>query len=316
MKLLFCVLFLSTFLIFCKGKIKPSTRSSSTTTTTSYTTTTTTYPYTTTAGRVVNLRGKMVTLSPYSTVTFCRQNYCKFSATRTPTTTTTTKTTEAPATTWFTSTTAPVTRGVSVCLRFLTDNSNSFDIFKLAPRSYQMSFSFNDPWYTLNREYTSAVSLKPMIPLWSSVRPQPWTSVCVVVDNLQNVVQVFQGEFMSIVKLLPSKINWSEEPVVEVSGFEGQVTDLEVWDYPLKNEEIFSFMQNYGSSGTVLTWSNVEFVSNGNILVQDTYALGQSRPVSSSKGEEQPIRSGRGRDRRLRHRMKFNGWSQGRREMI
>uniref|UniRef100_A0A8C6TG26 Pentraxin (PTX) domain-containing protein n=1 Tax=Neogobius melanostomus TaxID=47308 RepID=A0A8C6TG26_9GOBI len=274
-----------------------------TTTTTKPTTTTTTKPRTTTTTKPTTT----TTTKPRTTTT-----------TKPPSTTTTT--TKSTTTTWHTTTSAPVTGGVSVCLRFLADSS-SINLFTLALESDDaLVLSFSNPWYTLswNRYYRYQVSLNPTVPLWSPVRTQLWTSVCVVLDSLKNVVQVFQDGSMSIRKIPQARMVWSGEPVLKVSGFDGQVTDLEVWDSPLENTEIFRFMQNYGSSGTVLTWSNIAYTPNGNVLIEDTYStFGQGQPISSSsEGEEQPIRSGQGWDQRRRHEKKFNERRQRKRQML
>ncbi|XP_072296092.1 uncharacterized protein [Eucyclogobius newberryi] len=312
MKLLYCVSIVSALLVSCGGDSYWTTRD----------------PYTT-VGPGVDLRGRMVTLSQYSGVTFYQPYYQP--ATRKPTTTkrttryytttthtTTTRyytTTTHPTTTryyttttlpwttryyttttlpwttrYYTTTTTPPTNGVSVCLRFMTDSS-SFNLFKLAPRS-PLTLSLSSPsFFSLSRDYYSQVSLYPRISLWSSVRTQPWTSVCVVLDSLKNVVQLFQGGSMSIRKIPSSRMVWSGEPVLDISGFDGQVTDLEVWNYPLKYEHVWSYMQNYGSRGTVLSWSNIAYTSNGQVLFEDTYAPRLKQPISSSEGQEQPIRS-------------------------
>ena len=35
---------------------------------------------------------------------------------------------------------------------------------------------------------------------------------------------------------------WSGEPVIEFKGFDGQVTDVQMWDYPLSYREVFKYM--------------------------------------------------------------------------
>ena len=35
---------------------------------------------------------------------------------------------------------------------------------------------------------------------------------------------------------------WSGEPVIEFPGFDGQVTDVQMWDYPLSYREVFKYM--------------------------------------------------------------------------
>ncbi|KAK7899426.1 hypothetical protein WMY93_020279 [Mugilogobius chulae] len=203
----------------------------------------------------------------------------------------------------------PRTKSVSVCLRFMAD-SNSFNLLKLAPGS-PLTLSYNNPtWFTLSWNYYSQVSLNPRVLLWTSIRTQPWTSVCMVLDSRKNVVQLFEGGYMSVRKIPPSRMLWSGEPVVDVSGFDGQVTDLEVWDYPLKYGQVFSYMQNYGSSGTVLSWSNIAYRYRGNVLFEETYALRLRQSISSSDKQEEPISN------RLKFRKKFNGKKHRRRQML
>uniref|UniRef100_A0AAV2MLN0 Pentraxin (PTX) domain-containing protein n=1 Tax=Knipowitschia caucasica TaxID=637954 RepID=A0AAV2MLN0_KNICA len=177
----------------------------------------------------------------------------------------------------------PATRGVTVCLRFMTDSSSG-DLFTLAPRSpLTLSFSSSQR-YLLTSNHYSSIYLNPSIYAWPLVRIHSWTSVCVVQDSLKRVVQMFQDERMSIRKIQYSRMVWSGEPVVDISGFDGQVTDLEVWDYPLQYREVFYYM-SYGSRGTVLTWSNIAYQPRGSgILLENSYNFQQ---ISSSEAQEQ-----------------------------
>lgn len=278
--------------------------------------TNTTRRNTTTGGSGLNLRGKMITVSEYSEVTFYPPHYFKVPPPASRTTTPKNRfdlryprvTTQRPT---------PATRGVSVCLRFMVDDS-SVTLFQLDPDyNKRLSFSLNDQRYTLGRDSDYRyVSLKPIAPLWPSAQTQLWTSVCVVLDSHKNVVQVFQGGTMSVRKITPPVIQWSGTPVVKVSGFDGQVTDLEVWDYPLEDSEIFIFMHNYRCTGTVLTWSNIAYQSNGDILMEDTYSLGQSEPHHNSEREEQPIRSKQGRGQRHKYRKLLSGRRQRKRQIF
>ncbi|CAL1614257.1 unnamed protein product [Knipowitschia caucasica] len=255
----------------------------------SYWTTTTRYPYIT-AGPGVSLKGRMLTLSQSSGVTFYQPYYSNAPAEGDRTT----ERPRVPTTTfnprWWTTTnywTTPTpSNSVSVCLRFMADSYGN--LFKLALRS-PLTLIMNGPQgYALTSDtypYYSHVILVPRIPLRSFTQTQPWTSVCVVLDSVRNVVQLFQGGLMSIRKIPPSRIVWSGEPVVDISGFDGQVTDLEVWDYPLQYREVFYYM-NYGSRGTVLTWSNIAYRPRGTVLFEDTYTRQQKRPISSIQSEK------------------------------
>lgn len=302
MKLLCSVFTLSSVLALCGGD--------------SYWTTswTTAYP----VGPGVDLRGKMVTLSQSSGLVFYPPYYESAPAAG-ATNTAQPRTTSSPdwstqwTTSYYTPSPPPPTAGVSVCLRFTADDG-PITLFQLARRS-PLTFTWSNPRYYL-RSYYSDVYLSPRLNLWSPVRTQPWTSVCVVLDSFRNVVQVFQGGSMSVRKILPSRMVWSGEPVLQIPGFDGQVTDLEVWDYPLQYRQVFSFMQNYGTSGTVLTWSNIAYRPRGKILVEDTYAQRLSLPISSSEGEEQPIRSEQGRDKRLKRKKLDGGRRQRKRPIL
>ena len=46
---------------------------------------------------------------------------------------------------------------------------------------------------------------------------------------------------------------WSGEPVIEFPGFDGQLTDVQMWDYPLSYREVFKYMNN-GVYGYVCVW--------------------------------------------------------------
>ncbi|KAJ0002536.1 hypothetical protein NQD34_007685 [Periophthalmus magnuspinnatus] len=268
MRLLLCVFIINAPLVLCELSHWP-----------------TRYPYTT-VGPGVNLKGKMVTLSQYSGVTFKPPYYQSTAGDGSV------RTTDSPQ--WTTQwtpqwTTRPPTPGVSVCLRFLADFI-SVNLFTLAPGS-PLKLSWSGPsQYTLSWNYYTSVSLLPRISLWPPVQTQPWTSVCVVLDSLKNVVQLFQGGSMSIRKIPSSRLVWSGERVLDVSGFDGQVTDLEVWDYPLRYTQVLSYMKNYGSSGTVLTWSNIAYRPRGNILFEETYALRQKQPIRSGYGQGQRLK--------------------------
>ncbi|KAM9364241.1 uncharacterized protein KZ484_010516 [Pholidichthys leucotaenia] len=237
----------------------------------------------------LDLTGKMFTLSrDYGAVSFYPPSYQPYSSpspyttwwmkeytnpipttTRPRPTTRPRYTTRPRPTTFFT--TEPQSRSVSVCLRFITDEQTT--IFTLSPTNYALSLTSNGGSFLMYYNYYS-VSLSPNIQLWPNTLQDLWTSVCLTVDSGKNVVQLFKGPYMSIRKLLPSQFVWSGEPVVKFSGFGGQVTDIQVWDYPLGYKEVFHYMSKgfYGSyRGSVLTWSFINFSMNGGGLLEESY---------------------------------------------
>ncbi|XP_051270030.1 anti-sigma-I factor RsgI2-like isoform X1 [Dicentrarchus labrax] len=248
-------------------------------TTRGYFTTTTPKPTTTTP--------RPTTTTPKPTTT----TYKRTTTTPKPTTTTPKPTTTTPkptTTTYPPWTTAPSTRGVSVCLRYLTDYSQSSSptIFKLSPsgsNTLMLSSSYSGV-YTLSYGYSNYMYFRPNIMLWSNIQPDIWTRVCVTVDTVKRVAQVFNGSTVSIRKLLPYQYVWSGEPVIDFSGFDGQFTDVQVWNYPLNYKEIYNYMTSSGYGwyhGSVLTWSSIKYSPRGYTLLEDVYERQAKQPMRS-----------------------------------
>ncbi|XP_017287017.1 uncharacterized protein LOC108244956 isoform X3 [Kryptolebias marmoratus] len=239
-----------------------------------------------------DLKGKMFTLSNYGgglvfyspdlpPPWLSTTSYSEWTTTTTkaPTTTTTRR---PPTTTW---TTASPTRGVSVCLRYVS-SSQDVSIFTLSPSTTPMRLATNglDSYYLSFNDYNS-VSLRTDVP-WTNINLNIWTSICLTVDTVKSVVQVFNGPMMSYRKLMTYRYSWSGEPVIDFTGFEGQLTDVQVWNYPLCFKEVFYFM-TYGSyglyQGTVLSWSNIKFSIRGRTVMEDSYEQLMKQPARSPK---------------------------------
>lgn len=168
-------------------------------------------------------------------------------------------------------TTPPPTAGVTVCLRFVKDYAGGSSIFQLDP-GYQQSFTvrYRGPEYLLSVDRIN-VLLNPNLEIWTNIYPEIWTRVCLVVDSMKKVVQAFSGSYMSARKLVNSPITWSGRPVIDFSSFDGQVTDIQIWDYPISSNMIYSYMSRSGMSfGNALTWSNIGYTIKGPMLMEDS----------------------------------------------
>lgn len=98
--------------------------------------------------------------------------------------------------------------GVSVCLRYLTDSDYN-TIFTLSPSSgNRMQLVANSPGvYRLNFGYQSYyLDLRPNIRFWSNIGLDIWTRICLTVDTVKGVAQMFNGSSISIRKMLPLKV--------------------------------------------------------------------------------------------------------------
>ncbi|XP_041804084.1 uncharacterized protein LOC121614328 [Chelmon rostratus] len=262
--------------------------------------TTTTRPYTTTT------RPYTTTTRPYHTTT-----------TRPYPTTTRWYTTRPYPTRHYTTyppwTSPPPTRGVSVCLRFLTDYQQTTKptIFKLSPSSgapLTLGTSYGTQFFLSFDGYSySYLNLQPNLRFWSNVGQDIWTRVCLTVDSRKKVAQVFSGSSISIRKMLPVQYVWQGEPVIDFPGFDGQLTDVQVWDYPLGYKEVFNYMTSgvYAPyRGSVLTWSSISYSPRGNTLLEDAYEWQAKQPISSRGRGRQPEFPSVG-ERKARERQKL-----------
>ncbi|XP_070759060.1 uncharacterized protein [Enoplosus armatus] len=279
-----------------RPKPKPKTTTAKPTTTTAKPTTTAVEPtsWTRTTGTYgQNLNGKMFTLSlDRGGISF----YPPYYSPPTPPSYTTTHSWNPTTTTSPPWTTEPSTRGVSVCLRYLTDSQASGpSIFTLSPSSrilLKLTVTGTDQFSLFfDRYHYDHLYFKPDIWFWSNVGSDIWTRVCLTLDAAKNVAQVFSGSRISIRKMLPIQYAWLGEPVIDFSGFDGQVTDVQVWDYPLRYKEVFNYMTSgvyMPYRGSVLTWSSISYSPRGSTLLEDIYEAQARQPISSRGGRRLP----------------------------
>jgi len=209
---------------------------------------------------VGDLRGKMFTLSQRDTVTF------RSSSPGSPYTATT-------------------NLGVSVCLRYIAENRQQ-TIFTLSPSSRgldnQLKFDISSSASVLSYQKSSLpyiLNFMSYRAFWDNESSTKlWTSVCVVVDTRKGVAQVFNGKTASVRKR--TQYIWDGEQALVINGFEGQITDIQMWDYPLLKEEARQYLTQYASSATfrwtkdsVVSWSRMRYESNSSPLVEDAYPM-------------------------------------------
>ncbi|XP_030277429.1 uncharacterized protein LOC115584140 [Sparus aurata] len=256
-------------------------------TTTQHYPTTSKHPYTTTQHYPTTTKRPYITTRyPYTTT----QHYP--TTTTHPYTTTRHPYTRHP----YTTSTAPSARGVSVCLRYLTDfvQISNPRFFKLSPSSTPLQVNIDRlGGCTLNFDPFSynTMYLTPSIRFWSNIGPDIWSRVCLTLDSMKNVAQVFSGSNISIRKVIPNQYVWSGEPVIEFEGFDGQVTDVQMWDYPLSYREVFKYMTSgvYGLyRGSVLTWSSISYTPKGNTLLEDVYEWQTKQKIIGRRRGRQP----------------------------
>lgn len=158
--------------------------------------------------------------------------------------------------------------------------------------------------------HSSSQSFRSYRLLWSITEPRPWTSLCVTWEKNTGVAQVWRGRTVSIRKRVFGQVT-NGPPVLKVYKFEGQVTDVEVWDSVLSPSWIMSYMsgwQSYWSyaPGNVLTWSKAIYSTNGEVLLErNTY-----------NSDHQPIRGQHPRPMRKKKMRKCEWKKRARAEQI
>lgn len=83
-------------------------------------------------------------------------------------------------------------------------------------------------------------------------------------------------------------------PVLEVYMFEGQVTDVEVWDRVLSPSWIISYMSRHSywsyTPGNVLTWSKAIYSTNGEILLEENTYNSDHQPIRGHDQRPGPMK--------------------------
>ncbi|KAE8298779.1 hypothetical protein D5F01_LYC03284 [Larimichthys crocea] len=196
------------------------------------------------------------------------------------------------------------TAGVSVCVRYLVkDEPKAINLttFTLSPSGSPLKLEYSAPGrYTLHiggrniwgfgYNYANLL-FKPHISCLSYVRPDIWTRLCLTVDTVKNVAQVSSGSKISFRKILPNWYVWSGQPVIDFPGFDGQVTDVQIWNYRIGYKETYNYMTGvFGPNrGSVLTWSSISFFSpRGNVPMEDVYKQQKKHPTRSAWKRSHP----------------------------
>ncbi|XP_030274931.1 soluble scavenger receptor cysteine-rich domain-containing protein SSC5D-like [Sparus aurata] len=115
----------------------------------------------------------------------------------------------------YTPTTAPSARGVSVCLRYLTDfvKISNPRIFTLSRASTSLPVNidrFGGCTLNFNSYSYNTLYLTPSIRFWSNIGPDIWNRVCLTLDSMKNVAQVFSGSNISIRKVMTLRVRPEE----------------------------------------------------------------------------------------------------------
>uniref|UniRef100_A0A8K9XVM2 Pentraxin (PTX) domain-containing protein n=1 Tax=Oncorhynchus mykiss TaxID=8022 RepID=A0A8K9XVM2_ONCMY len=191
----------------------------------------------------------------------------------------------SPYTSYPYTTPSPSLSALTVCLRYMAEEGKDLTLFSLTQGNYWNLLLERNSGMDYLSIHSSSQSFRSYRLLWSITEPRPWTSLCVTWEKNTGVAQVWRGRTVSIRKRVFGQVT-NGPPVLKVFKFEGQVTDVEVWDRVLSPSWILAYMsgwQSYWSytPGNVLTWSKAIYSTNGEVLLERNTYNSDHQPISA-----------------------------------
>ncbi|XP_070990775.1 uncharacterized protein [Oncorhynchus clarkii lewisi] len=200
----------------------------------------------------------------------------------------------SPYTSYPYTTPSPSLSALTVCLRYMAEEGKDLTLFSLTQGNYWNLLLERNSGMDYLSIHSSSQSFRSYRLLWSITEPRPWTSLCVTWEKNTGVAQVWRGRTVSIRKRVFGQVT-NGPPVLKVYKFEGQVTDVEVWDSVLSPSWIMSYMsgwQSYWSyaPGNVLTWSKAIYSTNGEVLLERNTYNSDHQPIRGQRQHPRPMR--------------------------
>ncbi|XP_064860792.1 uncharacterized protein LOC115101045 [Oncorhynchus nerka] len=200
----------------------------------------------------------------------------------------------SPYTSYPYTTPSPSLSALTVCLRYMAEEGKDLTLFSLTQGNYWNLLLERNSGMDYLSTHSSSQSFRSYRLLWSITEPRPWTSLCVTWEKNTGVAQVWRGRTVSIRKRVFGQVT-NGPPVLKVYKFEGQVTDVEVWDSVLSPSWIMSYMsgwQSYWSytPGNVLTWSKAIYSTNGEVLLERNTYNSDHQPIRGQRQHPRPMR--------------------------
>ncbi|XP_052377308.1 jeltraxin-like [Oncorhynchus keta] len=189
---------------------------------------------------------------------------------------------------------SPSSSPLTVCLRYMAEEGEDLTFFSLTQGN---NWNLLLKRYYWGMDHLSIDSSQDFssYKLFRAVREaHPWTSLCVTWEKKTGMAQVWRGGTVSVRKRVFGQVT-NGPPVLKVFKFEGQVTDVEVWDRVLSPSWILAYMsgwQSYWSytPGNVLTWSKAIYSTNGEVLLERNTYNSDHQPISGHDQRPGPIK--------------------------
>ncbi|KAL2079286.1 hypothetical protein ACEWY4_025030 [Coilia grayii] len=166
------------------------------------------------------------------------------------------------------------TYAFTVCLRIISEFAQSSNIYVLTmgntpALSLMLSSYAGDYQLTLgqaSKGFKMASQVPSISKLW------PWTSLCVTWTSDSGMTQMWKDGQMSVRKGMWRGQGFSGTPVLSLSGFEGQVMDVHMWNEAVPLSTLRSYNRGWGyPPGNMLSWSRTGYSSRGYVVLEKAY---------------------------------------------
>ncbi|XP_017541780.1 C-reactive protein-like [Pygocentrus nattereri] len=163
--------------------------------------------------------------------------------------------------------------GLTVCMRVLIENPY-----------YRVQLTFGNS--TDGISYTGPVTTNPLYYLdiegatvsfktisVSFEQQWPWRNRCFTWESSSRMAQLWFDGRMSIRKSVGRGQVFSGQAELTISEFEGQVSDVYVWDSALSVKHLYCYLALSHSfpPGSVLDWRHIQYSTSGYALLEPTY---------------------------------------------
>ncbi|XP_066578833.1 C-reactive protein [Amia ocellicauda] len=155
----------------------------------------------------------------------------------------------------------------TVCLRHLSEtdqtlftmNINSSARFSLRSQSVYPRYAFDIGGQMLRSSLNVPYNHYPY-----------WTDVCATWESFGGMAQVWANGLGSVRKAAWRGGIFGGQVFLTLGDFEGQVTDVHMWDYELSTNKIRAFMAGMSfRQGTVVSWTSARYSASGDVVLED-----------------------------------------------
>ncbi|XP_031747056.1 C-reactive protein isoform X1 [Xenopus tropicalis] len=174
----------------------------------------------------------------------------------------------------------------TVCLRSYTDAGNSALFTLGTPKSkvlnmfviYQSHIPYSLPFYD-SRIYIH----NTQVSITGKAKPLDWNHICVTWDSNTGVLQLWVNGKLSPLTVLQKGFSIDLQDGISLgqmqkyldpewdpnASFQGEITDVHMWNKVLPPEEIEQVQRNYlYTDGNVVSWRSLRYTIIGDVIVQ------------------------------------------------